>query len=254
MITRLKDQLADDGTVTLAWCAFRDQQYVSTLARQYFSAILMDCQHGYHNEGSVLDCIPHIVAAGKSPLVRIPVDRWDLCERVLDFGALGVVAPMINNGDDARAFADAMKYIDKGTRSYSPRHAAQIYGISPDDYINLANDCTMSLAQIETREAYDNLDDILAVDGIDGILMGPADFSISVTGNRIPDNYGAETIDMIRDIAERTRKAGKYAAAFTGTSEQANMVHSMGYRLISLTLDSTVVAKGSAAAFQNLKF
>jgi len=254
LITRLKDGLADDQAVSLAWCATRDPQYVSALSQQKFSAILLDCQHGYHNEASVVDVIPHIVSAGKSPLVRIPVDRWDLCERVLDFGALGVVAPMINNREDALAFAGAMKYIDTGSRSYSPRHAAQLYGVTPDEYMNLANDCTYSFAQIETREAYDNLDDILGVDGIDGVLMGPADFSISVTGNRIPNNYGPETLDMIGDIAKRTRAAGKHAAAFTTTAEQANLVHSMGYRLISLTMDSLIIADGSAKALQNLDF
>ncbi|MEM7070059.1 MAG: aldolase/citrate lyase family protein [Pseudomonadota bacterium] len=254
MISRFKDQLADDKGVHLAWCAMRDQQLISAISQQAFEAVLLDCQHGFHNEGTVLDCIPNVVNAGKSPIVRIPIGRWDLCERVLDFGALGVVAPMINNVDDARAFAKSAKYLNPGARSYSPRYAAQLYGISGDEYMKCANDCTFSFAQIETREAYDNLDEILAVDGIDGVLMGPSDFSISITQNRIPDNYGSGTIDLIRDIAERTRKAGKHAAAFTANTDHANLVYACGYRLISLAMDSTIIAAGSAAAFKNLDF
>lgn len=254
MISRLKDKLESDQAIGLAWATMRDPQLVATIARQPFGAVLLDCQHGFHDEASVLNCIPHIVSAGKSPLIRIPVGRWDLVERALDFGVLGVVAPMINTVNDARAFAKAAKYIHAGSRSYSPRHAAQYYGITPDEYMNLANDCTKTFAQIETREAYENLDDILAVDGIDGVLMGPSDFSISVTQNRIPDNYGPDTIDMIADIAKRTRAVGKHAAAFTTRADHANLVYSMGYRLIALGLDSGIVAQGSQALFDGLEF
>ncbi|MEM9277648.1 MAG: aldolase/citrate lyase family protein [Pseudomonadota bacterium] len=254
MISRLKDSLVDDKAVPMAWCAMRDTQLVGAIARQGYSAVLLDAQHGFHDEQSFLECIPHIIMAGKSPIVRIPVDRWDLCQRALDFGALSVVAPMINTIDDALAFAKATKFPATGDRSYGPRYAASLYGISTDEYVTSANAHTFSLAQIETAEAYQNLDDILSVDGIDGVLMGPSDFSISVTGNQTPDVYGNETVDMIRDIAERTRSKGKVAAAFTMNAEHANLVYSMGYRLISITIDSSIVSDGAAKSFEGLDF
>ena len=232
----------------------RDPQMVASLARQNFDAVLLDAQHGFHDEVSFQNCIPLIVAAGKSPLVRIPVRRWDLCERVLDFGALGIVAPMINCREDAEAFANAAKFPNTGTRSYGPRHAASLYGLSTDEYVVQSNDCTKAFAQIETMQAYENLDEILKVDGIDGILMGPSDFSISVTGNQIPDVYGPDTVEMITDIAKRTRAAGKHAAAFTMSADHANLVHSLGYRLISLNIDSSLIATGSEKSFEGLDF
>ncbi|MGI9352133.1 MAG: HpcH/HpaI aldolase family protein [Rhizobiaceae bacterium] len=254
MIFRLATPLGEDRTVSVVWCAMRDPQLVATIARQNFGAVLLDAQHGFHDEVSFQNCIPIVVTAGKSPLVRIPVGRWDLCERVLDFGALGVVAPMINCREDAVAFANAAKYPGTGTRSYGPRHAATLYDMTSDEYVTQSNDCTKAFAQIETRQAYENLDEILSVDGIDGILMGPSDFSISVTGNQTPDAYGKETVDLVANIAERTRAAGKVAAAFTLSTEHSNLVHSMGYRLISITMDGSIIAAGSEKAFKNLDF
>ncbi len=254
MISRFRDQLAGDKAVKAYWCGIGDPQFSATVARLPFDAIVLDGQHGFHDENTMLNCIPHVVMAGKSPLVRIPRDRWDLCERALDFGTLGVIAPMVNTVEEARAFARAAKFPKTGERSHGPRHAASLYGISVNEYIECADSCTLAFAQIETREAYDNLDEILAVDGIDGVLMGPADFSIFVTGETIPDPYGAGTVDMVADIAKHARRAGKHAAAFTVTQEHANLVHEQGYRLISVALDTSILAQGAAQVLKGLDF
>ena len=226
---------------------------VGAIARQKFDVIVLDCQHGFHEEVSIQHCIPHVVSAGKSPLVRIPVDRWDLVQRVLDFGALGVIAPMINNRKDAEAFAGSAKFPGVGVRSYGPRHAASLYSLEVGEYVETANTSTLALAQIETREAYENLDDILSVEGIDGILMGPSDFSIFMTGSQHPDAYGEATVDAVRDIAERTNAAGKIAGAFTLSADHTQLVQGFGYRLISVAMDGSLIAGGANSVFSALK-
>ena len=250
---RLKKQLAGDATCTACWSTLRDPQLVGMLARQNYDAVILDMQHGFHNEESVLAAIVQVVLAGKSPLVRLPVETWDIAEKVLDFGALGIIAPMINNAADAARFAKAAKFPGIGSRSYGPRYAADLYGITPAEYMDTANDLTLALAMIETREAYDNLDDILATEGIDGILMGPSDFSISVRGNVQPDAYGPETVGLVEDIAKRTRAAGKIATAFTMQSEHTNLVHGFGYRLISTAMDGQLVQSGAAKNLEGVK-
>ena len=245
MISRLVDELADDRTCLACWSGLKDPQLVRLIAQQGYQAVVLDSQHGFHDENSLLNCIQQIASVGKSALVRIPVNRWDLVERALDFGALGVIAPMINTQDDAVNFAKAAKYPKVGSRSFEPSCAAQLYDLSIKDYLTAAQSNTLSLAQIETKEAYDNLDDILGVEGIDGILMGPADFSISVTGNPIPDPYGAGTIDLVKDIAVRTRAAGKIAACFTLSVEHTKLCHEFGYRLISVAMDNSLIVEGA---------
>ncbi len=253
MISRLKDLFAQDKPSYACWSGFRDPQVASAIARQNFDAIVLDAQHGFHDDGSLLDCIYQIVMAGKSPIVRLPLNRWDLCEKVLDYGALGVAAPMINTKADAEALARSANYPGVGQRSYAPRYAATMYGLETGDYQRATLTDTFALAQIETQEAYDNLDDILAVEGIDGILMGPSDFSISVGKTLEPDAYGPATIDLVKDVAERTIAAGKIPTCFTLTSEHANLCAEYGYKLISITMDSSMIAAGAAKSFEGIK-
>ncbi len=252
MISRLKDLLAKDKPSYACWSGFRDPQVAGALARQPYDAIVLDAQHGFHDDGSLLDCIQQVVVAGKSPIVRLPLNRWDLCEKVLDYGALGVAAPMINTKADAEAFARSANYPSVGQRSYAPRYAATLYGLDTGAYQHATLTDTFAFAQVETQESYDNLDDILAVEGIDGILMGPSDFSISVGKTLEPDSYGASTIDLVKDVAERTLAAGKVPTCFTLTAEQANLCAEFGYKLISLTMDSAIIAAGAAKSFEGI--
>ena len=110
----------------------------------------------------------------------------------MDLGALAVIAPMINTADDARAFVSATRFVPVGNRSFGPRHAASLYGIDTKEYLSEFDHCSLALAMIETREAYDNLDEIIEVEGIDGVLIGPGDLSISFRQNPIPDAYGVD--------------------------------------------------------------
>ncbi len=86
-------------------------------------------------------------------MVRIPLGRWDIASRVMDFGALAVVAPMINSVEDAQKFASVTRFVPLGERSYGPRHAALLYGISGNQYLEDFDSCSLALAMIETREA-----------------------------------------------------------------------------------------------------
>ena len=253
MISRLKDLLAKNEPSYACWSGFRDPQVAGAIARQAFDAVILDAQHGFHDDSSLLACINEIVIAGKSPIVRLPLNRWDLCEKVLDYGALGVVAPMINTKADAQAFAKSANYPSVGQRSYAPRYAATMYGLSAGEYQRATLIDTFAFAQIETQEAYDNLDDILAVEGIDGILMGPSDFSISVGKTLEPDAYGASTIELVKDVAERTIAAGKVATCFTLTPEHANLCAEFGYKLISLTMDGSIIEAGATKSFEGIK-
>ncbi|MDJ0615020.1 MAG: aldolase/citrate lyase family protein [Rhizobiaceae bacterium] len=253
MIDRLVNGLAGEKPFFACWSGFRDPQLVRSLAAQDFDVVVFDAQHGFHDETSILNALPGVLAAGKSPMVRLPLDRWDMAQKVLDFGVLGVIAPMINTKKDAETFAASAKYPKLGARSFAPRYAASLYDLPVDDYVVKANTSTVALAQVETRESYENLDDILAVDGIDGILMGPSDFSIFMTGNQIPDAYGPDTIEAVEDIAKRTRAAGKIAAAFCLSAEHANQLAGFGYQLISITMDASIIGAGAAKAFDGIE-
>ena len=251
---RLIERLDSGKPVPFAWCGIADPRYLDVVAGYGFGAVLMDMQHGFFDEASVQNGISAIAAKGKAPLVRIPVGRWDTASRVMDFGALGVVAPMINTAADAEAFARAMKYVPRGDRSFGPRHAASVYGLSVPDYLDGIDGASLALAMIETREAVAALDEIIAVEGIDGILIGPGDLSISVRQNRLPDVYGPDTLDIVKEVVATTKSAGKRTTAFAVNPEQANMLATLGVDMISIGEDGSYLDKGLAMHLDGLDF
>ncbi|MCP4388093.1 MAG: 2,4-dihydroxyhept-2-ene-1,7-dioic acid aldolase [Gammaproteobacteria bacterium] len=251
---RLKQILDAGKTVVSGWCGITDSRYLETIAEYDFDAVVLDMQHGFFDETSIQDAIATLVARGKAPLVRIPLARWDTASRVMDFGALAVIAPMINNADDARAFVSATRFVPVGNRSFGPRHAASLYAVDTNQYLKEFDQCSLALAMIETREAYDNLGEIIGVEGIDGVLIGPGDLSISFRQNPIPDAYGVDTLDVVKDIVARCKRAGKKTAAFTIDSETANMVNGLGVDIISVGLDVSYIADGVNSHLSDLDF
>jgi len=251
---RLKQILNTGKPVLSAWCGFTDSHYLEAISQFAFDAVVLDMQHGFWDETSVQTGISTLIAQGKTAMVRIPLERWDIAARVLDFGALAVIAPMVNSAADARTFVSATRFVPVGQRSYGPRHAATLYGVSSDEYLQQFDEYALSLAMIETREAYDNLDEILEVDGIGGVLIGPGDLSISFRQNPIPDAYGVDTIDAVKDIIARCNNAGKITAAFSLDCDAANMLSELGVDIISIGVDQTYIADGVKAHISGLKF
>ena len=251
---RLTNTMNKQGIMLCAWCGIADPHYLECICVHPFDTIVLDMQHGFFDEHSIQAAITTVVNHAKTPIVRIPIGRWDTASRVMDFGALGVIAPMINDADSARSFAASMKYIPTGERSYGPRHAAATYGVAVSEYLDEIDNNSLALAMIETRQAYENLDEILAISGIDGTLIGPGDLSISLRQNRHADTYGPDSIDIVKDIIARTQKAGKKSAAFTVGPTQANMLAEIGPDIITIGDDQTYISQGADAQLDSLNF
>ena len=251
---RLRRLLAEDGACVSAWIGTPGRGWIEQVAGLGFDAVTLDMQHGMHGEGDALAAIASIAASGKPALVRIPVGRFDLASRVLDAGAHGVIAPMINSLDDAKAFAAHMKYPPVGERSFGATFAQRRLGVAASDYVPHANAQTMAIAMIETRAAFEAADEILALEGIDAIFMGPADFSISIQGGGMPKAFGDDTIGMIEELARKAKRAGKAAAVFCHDAAAANRCHAMGYRMIALGLDAAYLQNGVGPMLGALTF
>ncbi len=251
---RLINRLNTGHPVPFAWCGISDPRYLEMVAGYGFEAVLLDMQHGFFDETGVLNGIAAVAARGKAPLVRIPVGRWDTASRVMDFGPLGVVAPMVNSAVDAEAFVAAVKYIPTGERSYGPRQAAMVYGMSVPDYMDGIDAASLALAMIETRQAVAAVDEIVAVAGLDGVLIGPGDLSISIRQNRQPDAYGPDSLDAVNAVISAAKAAEKVTAAFAQTPEHANMLAALGVDMISIGEDGSYLDRGLAAHLSEIDF
>lgn len=244
----LAARLAAGETVFTAWSGIPDAFTVEALAATPFDAVTLDMQHGGHHEDSVLRALLPIAAAGKPGIVRIPVGRFDMASRALDFGADAVIAPMVNTVEDARLFAAAMKYPPVGQRSWGPTFAMARRGTGDAaGWLANANAGTLAFAMIETREALAILDDILAVPGIDGVLVGPSDFSIAWSGGAAIDPALEDMMEAVSDIGRRARATGKHAAIYVVDPRLAGRFVAMGYRLIAMGGEVRYMALGAAA-------
>lgn len=245
---RLAARLDAGETVFTAWSSLPDALVAEALAATAMDAVTLDMQHGGHHEDSVLRALAAIIAAGKPGLVRIPVGRFDMASRALDFGAEAVIAPMVNTLADAHAFAAAMKYPPVGQRSWGPGFAmARQRDADARGWMRNANAGTLALAMIETREALAIVDDILAVPGIDGVLVGPSDFSIAWTNGETVDPSLEGMMEAIGHIAARARAAGKHAAIYVVDPALVGRFVAMGYRLVALGGESRYMALGTAS-------
>lgn len=234
----LSSRLRAGETVLSAWSSLPESLTVEILAHSAFDAVLLDMQHGGHDEASILRGVGLMRSAGKPAVVRIPVGRFDMASRALDFGAEAVVAPMINSAEDARKFAAAMKYPPVGERSWGVFRANADYGEpGSNDYLTSANHDTLAFAMIETRDAYDALDAILDVRGIDGIFVGPADFSIAWSNGREANPNSEAIVEPIANIARKAAAAGKIAGIYSPTPEFARRYIPLGFRYLTLGND-----------------
>lgn len=250
----LVEKLNAGKPILTAWSGVPDALTVEIMARQGFDAVTLDMQHGGHNEDSVLRSLPSVLNSGRHALVRVPVGRFDMASRALDFGAEAVIAPMVNSVEDAERFAASMKYPPLGERSWGPTFAAPRHGSKdPVKWLHESNARTVSFAMVETHQAVTALDGILATPGIDGIFVGPGDFSIAWTKGETVNATLEAMMETVADIAKRTRAAGKHAGIYVTDPAIAGRFVKMGFQLLATGSEHQLIAAGAAGLVADLK-
>jgi 4-hydroxy-2-oxoheptanedioate aldolase len=242
----LAKRLRAGETLTCGWCALPEPLVAEGVARAGFDAVLLEVQHGLHDSGSLVRGISAIAYGGKPALVRVPVGDFGTASRVLDMGAEGVIAPMINSVAEARALVAATKYPPLGERSWGPNRTLVLRGTEPQAHLAGDNAVSMTFAMIETRQALEALDEILAVDGIDGTFVGPSDLSVTLSGGTRIAPTSADLDAPVRKIAERTLAAGKVPGVYAVSPDRARHFRALGYRFIAIGSDSLYLAAGAA--------
>jgi 4-hydroxy-2-oxoheptanedioate aldolase len=250
----LARRLRAGETVFTGWCGMASPLVTEALAREGFSAVTIDQQHGLWDMAATVNAIAAIQAAGSAPIVRIPLAQFATASRVLDLGAEGVIAPLVNTPAEARAFVAAAKYPPLGERSWGPHRAMTLGGMSdPKAYLHEANDLTVTIAMIETRAALDNLDAILATPGIDAIFVGPSDLSITLSDGAVLDPHSADVESALDKIVAAAQRAGKIPGAYCQNAERAVALARRGFRFCAVGSDLQFLRAGAAAQIKTLK-
>ncbi len=249
----LSDRLARGEQLLSAWIGTPDTANAATLAREAVDCVTFDMQHGAVDLMSVARGAPLVMAAGKPVLARIPVGEFQTASRLFDIGCAGVIAPMVNSAADARAFAEFAKFPPMGARSWGPHGALAMSGLDQNGYLKAANGLHRAIAMIETRAALDAVDDILAVPGIDGVFVGPADLSIALSGGAEVAAEGAAVTAALTHVVARAKAAGKFAGCYSHSSARAKALFAMGFSLVALMSDMAMLKAGAQAAIREAR-
>ncbi len=249
-MSSLPERMKSGRPVLTAWCGLPDASVPALLAREAFDAVTIDMQHGAVDFAEAVKALPLVGAAGKPAVVRVPVGEFATASRLLDAGASGIIAPMINTVEDARRLAAFTKFPPRGERSWGPHGALSLAGLTPKDYFAQANGFSVTFAMVETREALAIVDDILAVDGVDAIFIGPSDLSIALSNGASLDPASREVDEALDHAIARARAASKFIGVYAPTGERAAQFAAKGCDFIALGSDSALLRAGAQAALK----
>jgi len=178
------------------------------MARVGLPWLTVDMEHTHTDIQTAAYMFAAIADAGCVPLVRIPTGKHEYIKMVLDSGAMGIVAPMVMDADEARAIVAATKYPPRGNRSVGGGMHAINFGTTSDEYYRRADDEILVVLQTEHIDAVNIADEIYSVPGIDAIFVGPNDLNYSMrpADGSFPDKETFEsTLTRIREAAQRQR-------------------------------------------------
>jgi 4-hydroxy-2-oxoheptanedioate aldolase len=238
-------ELWDSSQATVGgWCRIPSAFSAEVVARAGFDWVCVDMQHGLAGQDTMVSMLQALDACGVPGIVRVPWNDPASIMRALDVGAQGIVVPMVNSADDARKAAKASHYPPVGYRSWGPSRAS----LGREGYsVDSANASVVCMVMVETREAIENLDDILSVDGVDGAYVGPSDLAISC-GLPPNDSEASEPLaGMIGDVVARCRNHDLVAGIHCSKVAVARLRASEGFRMMAVANDASLLSASSAA-------
>lgn len=247
---RLREITAGGGAAINSWLAIPSSFSAEVMAHQGWDSLTIDMQHGVIDYSDLVPMLTAISTTDTVPLVRAPWLEPGILGKILDAGAYGIICPMIETVADVEHFVTATSYPPRGRRSMGPIRAA-LYG--GRDYAAHANDTVLRFAMIETAGALENLDAILAVDGLDAVYIGPSDLSLALGRPAKLDQDDPLVLEAITHVAKATRAAGKIAGIHNRYPPYAQRMIALGFNFVTVGSDSIMLADGSRAMLAQLR-
>ncbi|HZO95511.1 MAG TPA: aldolase/citrate lyase family protein [Candidatus Baltobacteraceae bacterium] len=234
----LARRLRAGETVLGAWLQFGDAFVAQAMASLGWDWLMIDMEHGPIGVDDAGAMVTALRAQNVSPFVRVAWNEASQIQRALDLGCAGLVVPVVNDAADARAVVRDARFPPLGERSRGGLRPTLAFGTDAMTYFERANAEIVVLVQIETEKAVANADEILAVEGIDGVFVGPNDLAASGV-KRWPDVWERDEhyMTMIRRVCAATAKANKFAGFLARDAAMARAASDLGYRFVGISSD-----------------
>jgi 4-hydroxy-2-oxoheptanedioate aldolase len=204
------------------------------LARMGWDCLILDMQHGGFNLETAYDCIHIIRAAGVQPWVRVSISSPSEVQKMLDLGAIAIIVPMVNSLMEAQELAQAAKYPPLGSRSMGGDFP-YTYG---DRYPEEANTVTKLLVQVEHVRSVEIVEDIMAVEGVDGCFIGPTDLALSMGLARVGFENDLRHRSAIQRTLDACTRFKKLSCCNCYSVDEAKQKASQGFQCLTVKSDA----------------
>ena len=208
-----------------------------------------------HNALTVKDMLGHLIAAhagGCTSIVRIPNNDVGWIKRVLDSGAEGIILPRAYSANEVANFVSACRYPPLGTRGFGPRRPMQYGRLEQQAYLKQANQELFVVAQVETAELAVDIDNVLKIEGLDSLVLGPQDLSGSM--GRLGDTLHPEVVQAMRTVATKAKAAGKFIGSGLGANPKfARFLMDCGVQWMQAGNDFEFVIRACEQTFNEIR-
>jgi 4-hydroxy-2-oxoheptanedioate aldolase len=232
------------------WLSLASVVAAERMALAGFDWLTIDLEHAPTNWETAMAMVAVVGARGVAPLVRVPSSSDENIKRALDFGAMGVIAPMVTTPAQARAVVASCKYPPDGVRSFAGGRNDAAWETDSPTYFRRANDEIFVCIQIETVQSVEDVDTILAVPGIDCAFVGPQDLTGALGLPPQLDSPDPRFEAAVEKVIDSARRHGIGSGLMVGSAESARRWHDRGAAMISLAAEARIL---SAAAMQAVK-
>ena len=224
------------------WASLCSNLTTEVLAGAGFDWLLLDMEHAPNEVPGVFGQLQAMVGGTAAPVVRPAWNDAVQFKRILDTGVLNLLVPYVQNAQEARAAVAATRYPPQGVRGVASLHRANRFG-RDKEYQHQVNGEVCVLVQIETREALNNLEAIAAVEGVDGLFIGPSDLAAAL--GFLGQNNHPEARAATEDAIVRIRRAGKAAGILAPLETDARHWLAQGCTVVAVGSDLNLLARGS---------
>ncbi|KRA47213.1 4-hydroxy-2-oxoheptanedioate aldolase [Devosia sp. Root635] len=226
------------------WAALANPYTAEILGGAGYDWLLLDAEHAPNDVPGLMAQLQALSASASSVIIRPPIGEAWIIKQLLDIGAQTLLVPMVESGAQAAELVRAMRYPPEGIRGVGAALArASGFNRTPD-YLTTANQQTCLLVQVESRHGLDGLDDILAVDGVDGVFVGPADLAADLGYLGRPG--APEVVAVVEDTIRRIVAAGKPAGILTSDQGFARRCLDLGASFVAIGNDVTMLANAAS--------
>ncbi|OUM02555.1 HpcH/HpaI aldolase family protein [Variovorax sp. JS1663] len=247
---RLRTLWKSGGAAVNGWLAVPNSFSAEVMAHQGWDSLTIDLQHGVVDYQAMVGMLQAISTTATVPVVRVPWLEPAALMKALDAGAYGVICPMVNTREEAQRLVAYTHYAPRGGRSFGPVRAL-LYGGA--DYPQQANDTIVTFAMIETAQALDNLDDILSVEGLDAVYIGPSDLSLALGCRPVFDDVDPPVAQAIDHILDRAKAHGLVAGIHNGDPNVALARIAKGFQFVTVSSDARIMAAGSQQLLSRMR-